>query len=220
MRLFKHQLVKTSVAVLISRVAQSATSFVLTLSIARILGPFALGQYMLGYAVYLWFMTIASHGLKVLFTRELSSEPDRAGLFLGNGTWLQLALCLIAYAALVLLVALLPYAPDTARVCIVLGLAVIPFSLSNIIEAIFQAFEKLHLVAFSTVPIYVLRVVASIGLMLAGYDILLICWIQVISEVVVLLVEGILIRRQGQTTIRHRQNPKHISTIWEVFTKS
>lgn len=191
----KRRLVGNSLSILINRVVQSITAFALTLGIARILGPFELGQYMLAVAYYFLFMTIGSQGLKVLFTRELSRQPEQAQLYLGNGSWLQLAFCLVCYAALMVLVWLLPYTEDTAQICYILGLAIIPFSLSNVIESIFQAFEKLHLMAISTVPIYILRVVISIILMKLGYGIVIVAWVQVISEIVILLFEWLLILR-------------------------
>jgi O-antigen/teichoic acid export membrane protein len=169
------------------------TAFVLTIGIARILGPFALGQYMLASAYYFLFMTIGSQGLKVLFARELSRYPEQGSLYLGNGTWLQMAFCVICYIGLLALVYVLPYSRETGRVCYVLGLAVIPFSLSNVTESLFQAYEKLHLMAVATVPVYILRVILSIVLMKLGYDIMVICWIQVISEIIVLVIEWILV---------------------------
>jgi len=191
----KRRLVGNSLSILINRVVQSLTAFALTLGIARILGPFELGQYMLAVAYYFLFMTIGSQGLKVLFTRELSRQPDQAQLYLGNDTWLQIVFCLICYAALAVLIWILPYSEDTAQVCYILGLAIIPFSLSNVTESIFQAFEKLHLMAISTVPIYILRVVVSIVLMKLGYGIVVIAWVQVLSEVIILLFEWLFILR-------------------------
>lgn len=189
----KRRLLSNSLSILVNRVVQSIATFALTLGIARILGPFELGQYMLAVAYYFLFMTIASQGLKVLFARELSRQPEQAPIYLGNGTWLQLGLCLICYLILIVLVWLLPYSEDTAQVCYILGLAIIPFSLSNVTESIFQAFEKLHLMAISTVPIYILRVGLSILLMKLGYGIVVVAWVQVISEIIILIFEWILI---------------------------
>lgn len=191
----KRRLVGNSLSILVNRVVQSITAFALTLGIARILGPFELGQYMLAVAYYFLFMTIGSQGLKVLFTRELSRHPEQARLYLGNGTWLQIAFCLVCYTALIVLIWLLPYSEDTAQVCYILGLAIIPFSLSNVTESIFQAFEKLHLMAISTVPVYILRVIVSVVLMKLGYGIVVIAWVQVISEIIILLFEWLLILR-------------------------
>ena len=189
----RRKLVGNSISIFANRVVQSIATFVLTVGIARILGPFELGQFMLASAYYFLFMTIGSQGLKVLFARELSRNPEQAPHYLGNGTWLQLALCLVCYGGLALLVRVLPYSHDTAAACYILGLAIIPFSLSNVTEALFQAFEKLHLMAISTVPIYIIRVVISIILMKLGYGVITICWVQVISEVLVLVIEWILI---------------------------
>ncbi|MBZ0282929.1 MAG: oligosaccharide flippase family protein [Anaerolineae bacterium] len=150
---------------------------------------------MLAVAYYFLFMAIGSQGLKVLFVRELSRDIQQAPKYLGNGTWLQLAFCAFCYAALVIIVWVLPYTEDTAQVCYILGLAIIPFSLSNVTETIFQTFNKLHLMAISTVPIYIVRVTLSVVLMKLGYGIVVIAWIQVVSEVIILILQWLFILR-------------------------
>jgi O-antigen/teichoic acid export membrane protein len=49
---------------IVNRLAQSITAFVLTAAIARNLGAEAIGQYLLAYSYYFIFVGIASQGLK------------------------------------------------------------------------------------------------------------------------------------------------------------
>ncbi len=199
----RRQLFSNSFSILINRIAQSATAFVLFAAIARIRGPYELGQYTLALSYYFIFMTVASQGFKMLITRELARHPDETPLYLGNGTLLQLVACLASYTTLVLVVSLFPYQSDTALVCMVVGLAIIPFSLSNVTEAIFQGSEKMYLVAASTVPIYILRLGINFVLLKLGYGIIVVAWIQVMSEFVILAVEWALVTR-------------HVKPIWRM----
>ncbi|MFN6572455.1 flippase [Dendronalium sp. ChiSLP03b] len=189
------KLVGNSFALLVNRLTQSITTFVLVASIARILGPYELGQYMLAFSYYFVFMSIASQGFKTLFTRELARNPHETPLYLVSGSLLQLLFGIIGYAVLAVLVFALPYSPDTSTVCYVMGLTIIPFSLSNITEAIFQAQEKMHLIAISTVPVYILRLLLMIWGMNLKYDINFVCALMVISETLILLIEWGLISR-------------------------
>lgn len=189
----KGKLISNSLSILISRLAQSITAFILTASIARILGAEALGQYLLAFSYYFIFVNIASQGLKILFTRELSQHPEKTSIFLTNGTLLQLLFSLIGYAALLTLVFVLPYSTQTSNVCYIMGLTIIPFSLSNITEAIFQAQEKMHLIAISTVPIYILRLLGMIWAMQMDYKVEALAIILFVSELIILLIEWILL---------------------------
>lgn len=191
----RRRLLGNSLALLANRLTQSITAFVLVAAIARILGPYELGQYMLAFSYYFVFMTITSQGLKTLFTRELAVNPSETPLYLVNGTLLQLIFSLVGYVALTILVFVLPYSPDTSIVCYVMGLSIIPFSLSNITEAIFQAQEKMYLIALSTVPVYILRILVMIWAMNLKYNVSVLSAILVISEALILLIQwGLIVR--------------------------
>ncbi len=189
------RLLGNSLSILVTRLTQSIATFVLSASIARILGPYELGQYLLAFGLYFIFMSLASQGFKVLFTRELSRNPDETPTYLVSGTLLQLFFCFVGYAMLAGLIFILPYKPDTSMVCYVMGLAIFPFAISNITESVFQAKEKMYLITISTVPIYILRLVVMIWAMRAGYGVVDLAIITVISEALILLIEWGLVLR-------------------------
>ncbi len=191
----QRKLLGNSFSLLVNRLTQSITTFILIAFIARILGTYQLGQYMLAFSYYFVFMTLASQGFKTLFTRELAQRPEEASIYLVSGTLLQLISGIIGYIALVIVVFALPYSEDTSNVCYILGLTIIPFSLSNITEAIFQALEKMHLITISAVPIYILRVLIMIWAMSLKHDVAFLSIIFFISETIVLLVQWLLISR-------------------------
>jgi O-antigen/teichoic acid export membrane protein len=74
-----------------------------------------------------------------------------------------------------------------------MGLAIIPFSLSNVTEAVFQAQQRMHLIAASTVPIYILRLLFMLLTIHRGINHL--TSTIVISECLVLIIEWILLTR-------------------------
>ncbi len=189
----KRKLFSNSLAMLTNRLAQAITTFILTAAISRSLGADILGQYILAISYFYIFVNLASQGFKTLFTREISREPESTPIYLASGTLLQLIFCLLGYAALVLVIILAHYSPETSRICYIIGLAVIPFGLSNITEGILQAQEKIHLIAISTVPIYILRVLIMILAINEHYGIEYVGEIFVASETLILLIEWFLI---------------------------
>jgi O-antigen/teichoic acid export membrane protein len=88
---------------------------------------------------------------------------------------------------------MLPYSDRTSSICYVAAVMIIPFSLSNITEAIFQAQEKMHLIALSTVPIYILRLLAIIWIIQLNYGVADVIWILVGSETLILVIQWLLL---------------------------
>jgi O-antigen/teichoic acid export membrane protein len=191
----KSKLLGNSFSVLVNRLAQSISTFILVIFIARILGPYSLGQYTLAFNYYFLFMSLSSQGFKTLFTRELSRDPEQTPIYLVSGSFLQLFISVISYAILSTLVLLLPYTAETSFYCCLLGLMIVPFSLSNITEAIFQAQEKMYFIAISTAPIYILRALIIVEAMTLNRGLLFVCLTMLFSEICILLIQWGLITK-------------------------
>jgi O-antigen/teichoic acid export membrane protein len=184
-----------SLSLLGNRAIQGVATFTLTTVIARNLGAEQLGQYVLAIGYYVVFVTFFGLGLRTLFTRELAKASEKTPVYLVSGSLLQFILSIIAYLLLVTVVFLMPYSDRTSTICYIMGLSVIPFALSNITEAIFQAQERMHLIAMSTAPIYMLRVGVSIWVVLRFGAIEYVAAIMAISEVLILILQWVLLLR-------------------------
>jgi O-antigen/teichoic acid export membrane protein len=189
----KRKLAVNSIAMLANRLTQGVATFILTAAIARTLGTEVLGQYLVAVNYYYIFVNLASQGFKTLFTRELTRNPEITPVYLVSGTLLQLAFGSIGYLVMTLLVFILPYSDATSFYCYITGLMIIPFALSNITEAIFQAQERMHLIAISTVPIYILRLATIIWMMPLNYGLTYIIAVLVGSETLILVIQWILV---------------------------
>ncbi len=191
----KNKLLSNSLAMLVNRLTQGVATFILTATIARTLGAGVLGQYLLALNYYFIFVSLASQGFKTFFTRELSRNPEITPTYLVSGSLLQLGFGLIGYLAMITLIFILPYSDQTSAICALVGVMIIPFSLSNITEAIFQAHEKMHLIAFSTVPIYIFRLLTIIMLLQLHYGLEYVIGVLIISESLILLIQWLLLLR-------------------------
>lgn len=194
----KQKLIINSLALISNRIVQSVTSFIVLALIARSLGSFALGQYTLAFSYYFVFMTLVSSGFKTLFTRELSQRSSDKSDYLVSGTFLQFLFSLLGYTLLLLVIHFMPYESDTKNICYVMGLAIIPFSLSNIVEAIFQAQERMHWIAICTIPIYIARTIIIYFRLPLENGIILTSFIFVISELIIFILEWLLIQKINQ----------------------
>ena len=189
------KLAVNSISMLANRLTQGIATFIITATIARTLGAEVVGQYLLATSYYYIFVNLASQGFKTLFTRELARDPSITPVYVISGTLLQFVFGLVAYIAMVGLVYVLPYNNTTSFICYVTGMMIIPFSLSNITEAIFQAQEKMHLIAISTVPIYILRLLAIIWVVPLPNGIIYVVSILIASESIILVIQWLLLAR-------------------------
>jgi O-antigen/teichoic acid export membrane protein len=210
----KKKLLINSLSLLANRLVQGVSTFVLTTFIARSLGADELGKYILAISYYYIFVTFFGLGLRTLFIRELSRDGVRTPVYLVSGTALQFLLSITAYLLLFVVVSLMPYDAETKTICILMGLSVIPFALSNITEAIFQAQERMHLITLSTVPIYLLRVGAMIWTVknITAYPIEWVSVIMVASEAIILILQWLLIL--GSVKPQWRIEPKFMVTAF------
>jgi O-antigen/teichoic acid export membrane protein len=190
----KPKLLINSLSLLVSRLTQAIVTFILTTIIARNLGADELGNYILGISYYYIFVEGVGQPLKTLFTRELAQKPAEKVRYLISGSVLQFLLSIVGYLLLAAVVHLMPYSDHTSMVCYIMGLAILPFSLSNVTEAVFQAEEKMYLIAISTVPLYILRLIATIVVVQSGdHAIQSAAAIMVGSEIIVLLIQWAIV---------------------------
>ena len=192
----KIQFLINSISLIGNRLIQGIATFTLTTVIARNLGADLLGQYILAIGYYSVFVNFFGLGLRTLFTRELARGGQKTSVYLVSGSLLQFILSIIAYISLVLVVFVMPYSAETSRICYILGVAVIPFALSNITEAIFQAQERMHLITLSTSPIYLLRVGVTIQVVLnVAHPMEYVAAIMAISEFLILILQWLILTR-------------------------
>lgn len=177
---------------LINRLTQSVVTFILAAAIARLLGAYELGQYLLAFSYYFIFVSLASQGLKVLFTRELARNPGNTSSYFINGIFLQLFISTCAFVFLIIFILVMPYGEDTSRICLIMGIAIIPFALSNVTESVFQAQEQMFLIAATTVPVYILRLIFMLVGLNYGLGVGYVAAVFVVSESFIFLIQFIL----------------------------
>ena len=139
-------------ALLTSDVLNRAATFAVYAMVARYCGPKAFGQLSLGLMLLYTFQVFASAGLPTLITREIAKIPNQSGRYFANASMIALGTSLISLTALWMLTVISRYPGDTSTIILLLGLAVLPWSLTTISEAVLRAWERMHMIALSGDP--------------------------------------------------------------------
>jgi O-antigen/teichoic acid export membrane protein len=193
------RVIGNAASLLTSQVLNRATTFVLYMMVARYLGVEDFGKMSLGLLLMYTFQIFAAAGLKILITREVTRFPEKEQRYLINGTLAVLMFSLLSFLILAVFVFFVGYKQDTALVVLLLGAALVPYALSSICEALFQAKEQMHLIAFANVPSNILKVVGAWFLLEQGHGILMVSVLITLCHSIVLVVEWWLVIRHSRS---------------------
>ncbi|HYN88792.1 MAG TPA: flippase [Ardenticatenaceae bacterium] len=188
-------IVGNALSLLTSDVMNRATTFVLYALVARNLGAFEFGQLSLALTFFYTFQVLAAAGLKTLITREVAKDRTKTGRYLANGSAVVVTASLLSIATLALLVRLLSYSPQTSSVILLLALGLLPYSLSAVCEGIFQAWERMHLIAVANVPVNVAKIALAFLILSRGYGLWQLVILLLACQVAILLIEWTLMAR-------------------------
>lgn len=184
-----------AIFVLTSDVANKATAFVLYLLVARHLSTFAFGQMSLALHLFYLFQVLAVAGLKTFVTREIAKHKSSTDKYLVNGGIVATAFSLVSITILLVFVRLMRYAPETADLIIILSLGLLPYALSAISEAVFQAWEQMHYIAYANVSVNIAKVSLAFLLLSQGYGLYHLVVLMFASYIAIMAIEwGFMLR--------------------------
>lgn len=176
------RVIKNSAFLVVATLLDRAGEYILVLFISRTLGVQFFGQYFLVISLLYIFQNLARVGLNQLTTREIAKRKDQIGpLVLGYGL-LGSGLAVVLTGVMYLTAIVLDYPPDTMVAIYLVGLSIIPATLRSIGEGAIFAWERMELVALIRFGVSLVRVGISLALLLAGYGLLSILMVLVITE--------------------------------------
>ncbi len=160
---------RNSTAVSVALLMRRGVNFLLYVLIARYLGVTIFGKFSLVYNLFLIFEVPAMFGLANLIVREVAKNKSDYGRYLINGHILVLLASIGSIGIWILLVHLLGYSAEVVRGTYLLGLALIPFSMKNITESIFKAFERMQFIVYAFASANIVQLVLVWLLLSRGY---------------------------------------------------
>jgi len=195
--------ITNSITLLTSDVVNRATTFVLYALVARHLGAFQFGQMSLSLTLFATFQVFALAGLKNLVTREVAKDRSKTDAYLVNGSIVVTLSSLVCIATMFLFTRVMNYAPDTAAVILLVSLSLLPFSLSAVCEAVFQAWERMCYIAYANVPVNVAKIGIAFALLSSGYGLYTLVVLLLASQLAVAATEWwLMLRHITRPTLR------------------
>jgi O-antigen/teichoic acid export membrane protein len=168
-----------ALSILTSDVMNRATSFVVYAMVARKMGAFEFGQMSLALSLFYIFQIFAVSGVKTLLIREVAKDRSQTRKYFVNGCLIVGVMSLASLAGLFGFVRAVDYTGGTKLVVLLLSLGLFPYAISAICEGIFQAWERMHYIAYVNVP-------SNIVKMAGAY--LLLSWDRGLYTVILLLL--------------------------------
>ncbi len=190
------KIARNTASLLASDMTTRATIFVLYALVGRRLGAHEFGQMSLALTLFSITQLIASAGLRTLVTREVAKDREKTGLYLSSGSAVVLLSSLLAMSSLWLFVKAMGYSPDTAGIILLLALGLFPYSLSAVCEGIFQAWERMHYIAFANLSVNVAKVVVAALMLGSRWGLPELIGLLVLCYIAVLVVEWAIVLTQ------------------------
>lgn len=158
-----------SISVLtVSQVITWTATLVWTVVVPRRLGSSEVGVYTLGQASSGILLVVVGLGLRPLLVREIAAEPSRTSRLVGTAIVLRALFAVPALALTLLLTWLGPFHGEEA-IAILLGWGICLFTvISEPIAAGFQAMDKVHYLAFSSILSRLVGTASAIAMVMVG----------------------------------------------------
>ncbi|MDI3340761.1 MAG: flippase [Sphaerobacter sp.] len=194
---------RNAASVLVSEVVTRASAFVLYALVTRHLGLFRFGQLSLAMTLVYTAQVLAAAGLKTLIVREAAKDRTKTGLYLVNGSLIVLGATFISLALLLGFVWVMDYGSDTTWVVLLLALTLVPYALQTICEALFQAVEQMHFIAYVNLPLNVARALGVWILLRADFGIYAVVGTLLAVQTAIAVVElWLVLTRVTRPTLR------------------
>lgn len=149
-----------------AQVIKSALGFLLSVFIANEMGVSFFGRFSILLAYVTLAQQVTTAGVSQFVIRELARNPANDRDIFATYFFNQIAFAILGIGALLLLSLFFPYSREVTQAIQIGSLTLIPFAVSNSVESLFRAREKMHISAFSVI---VGRVFTTIGVAYAIY---------------------------------------------------
>lgn len=177
-----------TVAMILAKFGRQLLSMAFAVVVARKLGVEDFGRYGVVMSLVTVFITFSNLGLQNLLVREIARRPDLANRFFFSVISLTIPVSLIAWGGLIGTAYLLNYDRQTTQAIYVVGLMLIPYSISFVQESLFQAREQMRYISYITLIAYTLQLGLGLGILLWKPSLLSVIGVVVAVEVLVTLL--------------------------------
>ncbi len=163
------------------------------------LGPENNGRYAFAVTVWFFLSAITEFGLGILVTREVSRNRAQANVYLTNSILLRMGLTLVSVVLLVSVIAFYSatgdMTADTMWAIILLWVSLFPNHLAGAFSVMFNAYERFEYPTAVEISTALVSVALQIAVLLAGYGIVGLAAVSIVTNLFTLVVMVYLVRR-------------------------
>jgi O-antigen/teichoic acid export membrane protein len=215
---------RNSAAPLIAQLINKGVDLGFALVILRLLGTEGNGQYAFAVIVWLYTKTFTDFGLGILATRDVARDHALADEYLGLTTLLRLLLWAVAVPIVgIFTLAYWHFWNLTVASTVAIGLliaSILPDSYSDAANAIYNAFERMHIPAGLTLVKNALKVAIGLVLILAGWGPIGLALTALLTNVITAWLFLTLLRRlgvQARWRLPGMQARRMLLDAWPLF---
>lgn len=139
--------------------------FAATIYLARVLGANGFGKLNFAIAVVSYFMLLLNRGFEPFGAREVARNTNETVRYLNNILSMRLIFLIFSYCLLIIFVCSISKPPETKRIILLYGLELFVFAFA--FEWVFQAIEKMEIIALGRIVRQV-SYVGAIFLLVSG----------------------------------------------------
>ncbi len=177
-----------TIAMILAKFGRQFLSMAFVVLVARKLGVEDFGRYGVVMSLVTVFVTFSNLGLQNLLVREIARHPERANRFFFSVISLTIPVSLIAWGGLIGTAYLLNYDQRTTQAVYVVGLMLVPYSISFVQESLFQAMEQMRYISYTTLIAYTAQLGLGLGVLLWKPGLLSVTGVIVAVEFLVTLI--------------------------------
>lgn len=189
------RVIRNTLSLFTSDVINRATTFVLYALVGRYMGAYEFGQMSLALTLFYTFQVFAVAGLKLLVTREVARDKSKTNQYFVNASAVVLVTAPVSLAAVAVFNNAMGYADDTSFIIMLLCLSLLPYALTMICEAIFQAWERMQFIAYANMIMNTFKIGASFLVIVNGYDLITVIAIIAFCHIISMLLQWFFIFR-------------------------
>jgi len=177
-----------TVAMILAKFGRQFLSMAFAVLVARKLGVEDFGRYGVVMSLVTIFITFSNMGLQNLLVREVARQPSLVNRFFFSVTSLTVPVSLVAWVGLIGIAHLLDYDQRTMQAIYVVGLMLVPYSISFVQESLFQGLEQMRYISYTTLIAYTIQLGLGLGILLWKPSLLGVTWVIVTVELFVVLL--------------------------------
>ncbi|MEY4566306.1 MAG: hypothetical protein RLY14_1276 [Planctomycetota bacterium] len=171
-----------AIAILSGEMLSKVSTYFVYFIVGHYAGAEVFGQLALGLSLLYTFHVFAVAGLPTLITRKVSMNPETSFQVLYNGYLAALLPSLLSILAMCIFTLAMNYQSATSQTILLLSLALLPYSLTMIAEAVIRGREQMSWIVAGNLPGSILLVGGSYIAMSSGASVVVLAGIVVLSR--------------------------------------